>query len=94
MERFRTLATEVNLGPLPHVEANDATMQTILTIVFTTTGAISLLIITIAAFKLIASRGSPQDLTKTKNALVFAVIGLVISVSAGVIISFVIGGIT
>jgi len=86
--------TAPNVGPLPHVQPTDATMQTVLTIVFTTTGAISLLIMTIAGFKYITSRGSPQDVAKAKNAIIFSVVGLIISISAGAIIKFVIGGIT
>jgi hypothetical protein len=86
--------TAPNVGPLPHVQPTDATLQIVLTIIFTTTGAISLLIMTIAGFRYITSRGSPQDVGKSKNAIVYAVIGLLVSVSAGAIIKFVIGGIT
>ena len=86
--------TTPNVAPLPHVQPTDATIQTILTIVFTTTGAISVLILTIAGFRYITSRGSPQDVAKSKNAIVYAAIGLLVSISAGAIIKFVVGGLT
>lgn len=86
--------TSPNVGPLPHVQPGDSTIQIVLTIIFTTTGAISLLILTIAGFKYILSRGSPQEVAKAKNAIVYAIIGLIVSISAGTIVRFVIGGLT
>ena len=86
--------TSPNVGPLPHVQPNDSTIQTVLTIVFTTTGAISLLILTVAGFRYIVSRGSPQDVAKSKNAIIYSIIGLIISISAGTLVRFVVGGLT
>ena len=86
--------TQVQVDDLPHVDPSSATLQTILTIVFTTVGAISLLIVTIGGFKYVVSRGSPSEVAKAKNTIVYALLGLVVSISAGLIVRFVIGEVT
>jgi hypothetical protein len=83
--------TQVSVKELPQVAPTSATIQTILTIVFTTMGAISLVIVTIAGFRYIVSRGSAQEVAKAKNTIVYALIGLIVSLSAGLIVRFVLG---
>ncbi len=69
--------------------SNDA-VQTVLQIVFALIGAVAVIILMLAALKYITSRGDPQAVAKAKNTIVYAAIGLVISVSAFTIVSFVI----
>ncbi len=85
------IATMVDLSPLPKVSAGSGEVQKALTIVFSTTGSISLLIITIAGFRYVVARGNPQVISQSKSAIAYAAIGLLVSTSAVVIVSFVLG---
>ncbi len=76
---------------LPKPNADSAHLQTILSIVFGLAGSIALLIIIIAGFTFIVSGGDPQKIIKSRQAILYAVVGLVISVFAFVIVQFVIG---
>jgi Type IV secretion system pilin len=85
------LAETVNHLNLPQVQANQSTMSTILQIVFGVIGAVSVLIIVIAGFQFVLSSGDPAKVAKARNTILYAAIGLGVSASAFVIVSFVIG---
>jgi hypothetical protein len=94
MSLFTILAqTQVSTAPLPNIAASHAEIQKLLNIVFSCTGAIALLIITIAGFRYIISRGQPQGVAQAKDAIIYACIGLVVSISALAIVNFVAGSI-
>ncbi|HEY5668309.1 MAG TPA: hypothetical protein VIR03_04045 [Candidatus Saccharimonadales bacterium] len=82
--------TVIDTGPLPKVTADSGKIQTILSTVFVITGAIAMLVITIAGFRYSISHGDPKLISQSKNAILYAVIGLVVSISAFAIINFVI----
>lgn len=87
----KILAAVVNVDPLPKPTADSARLQTVLSTVFLITGAIALLVITIAGFRYTISHGDPKLINQSKNAILYAVIGLVVSISAFAIINFVVG---
>jgi len=89
-----TIAQEINVSPLPNVQATDDKVQTILNITFSITGAISLLVITIAGFQYIISQGNPQAVGKAKNAIIYACVGLGVSILAISIVTFVVKGVS
>jgi len=89
---FASRLAQLNVTPIPHVNATSARLQDILSIVFATTGAIALLIITISGFRYIASRGDPNAVAGAKNAIIYAVVGLLVSVSAFSIVTLVANG--
>lgn len=66
------------------------TVSKALQLVFAIAGAISLLIITIAAFQYVISQGDPQSTAKAKNTILYAIIGLVVCATAFSVITFVI----
>lgn len=78
-------------GNLPDVTADPATIGVILNIVFVIVGAICLLIVTIAGFRYVVSRGDPSAVAKAKNTILYALIGIAITVSAATIVNFVVG---
>jgi Type IV secretion system pilin len=94
MWQFLTHAVvaQVDIGPLPQVSASASKLQSILSIVFVTTGAIAVLIITIAGFRYVVSRGDPNAVAGAKNAIIYAVVGLIISIAAFSIVTFVVNG--
>lgn len=64
--------------------------QNAMQVVFAIMGAISVLVITIAAFQYVTSSGDPQKTAKAKDTIMYAVIGLAIAVLATAIIQFVV----
>lgn len=86
-------AAVVDTGPLPKPAADSGHLQTALSTVFVITGAIALLVITIAGFRYTISHGDPKLIAQSKNAILYAVIGLVVSMTAFAIVNFVIGNI-
>ena len=82
--------TKVDTGPLPHVNATSATIKTVLDIVFTITGSLALLMITVGGFRYIISRGDPSATAQAKDTILYALVGLVISITAYSIVAFVV----
>jgi uncharacterized membrane protein YidH (DUF202 family) len=89
----KIMAAVVDTGPLPNPAADSARLQSFLSVTFLITGSIALLIITIAGFRYTISHGDPRLIAQSKNAILYAVIGLVVSISAFAIVNFVIGNV-
>jgi hypothetical protein len=81
----------IDVSPLPHVSSDSSEVQIILNILFGLLGGIALLVITISGFRYIISAGEPAEVEKAKNAIIYAVIGLVVSILAFAIVDFVTG---
>ena len=75
---------------LPHPNTG-STLKTVLEIVFSIAGALSLLVLVIAGFTFITSQGDPQKVAQARNAIVYAAAGLAVSILAVSIVGFVIG---
>lgn len=84
------LPYQVDISCLPTTTTNGK-VKVILGIVFTILGAISLLMVTIGGFRYVLSEGDPQGVSKAKNTIVFALIGLLVSISAVAVVDFVVG---
>lgn len=69
----------------------DGTLVTVLQLVIGFIGAISFLIIVIAGLKYVMSRGNPDEISKSKDTILYALVGLLVSMSALAIVTFVIG---
>jgi len=87
----KIMAAIVDIGPLPAPNADSARIQVVLSALFGTLGAICLLVITIAGFRYVVSHGDPNVIGQAKQTILYAVIGLVICLSAIAIVSFVAG---
>ena len=68
---------------------NGSTIQTALQIAFGIAGAIAVIIIIIAGLRYTISSGNPQEAAKAKNAILYAVVGLVVCVVGTAIVRFV-----
>jgi hypothetical protein len=86
-----SLLAIITPGGLPQVDATNITVQSILSFIFALAGIISLLIITLAAFRYTISRGDPENIKKAKNTIIYASVGLAITMSAYGIVTFVYG---
>lgn len=74
---------------LPKVAAGTPELQSILTITFGIIAAIAVLIIVVAGFKYVTSEGKSENTAKARETIIYAVVGLVISLSAEAIVAFV-----
>jgi hypothetical protein len=83
--------TPINVSPLPQPTAGNAKITTIFAIVFTIMGALSLLMITVGGFRYVMSHGDPQAISRAKGTILYSLLGLIISISAVAIVTFVLG---
>jgi flagellar basal body-associated protein FliL len=75
---------------LPAVSADANALKIILQIVFGVVGSLAVLFVVIGGFKFVLSNGDPNETKKARETIQYAVIGLVLALSAEVIVSFVI----
>jgi hypothetical protein len=87
------LAAVVDTSPLPAPVADAPRLQLILTVVFTIIGGISVLVIAIAGFRYIVSHGDPNVIAQAKQSIIYALVGVVVSISAVAIAQFVLGNV-
>ena len=66
-------------------------IPTVLNIFFIVLGGVSLIVIIISGIRLMTSSGDPQAITKARNTIIYAAVGLAISISAFTIVSVVVG---
>jgi succinate dehydrogenase/fumarate reductase cytochrome b subunit len=76
---------------LPKIAANDSTFGNIIGSVFIFAGAWATLFIVIGAIRYAASAGDQGLITKAKDTILYAVIGLVVSLLAFTIVQFLLG---
>jgi len=95
---FRILAESVSPGnlpgaptptnPSPNSLTSVAAVQTILGVVFGIVGALALLIITVSGLRYITAAGDPEKTTRAKNGIIYALVGLIVAISAEAIVAF------
>lgn len=93
MGHFMLFAQSFTDG-LPHASANHNTLETILNVVFTVTASITLLVIVIAGLRYIIARGDPQATAQARETITYAVVGLIITLAAFGIVTFVLKGLS
>lgn len=87
-----------NIGPLgdaeslglPEVDASESQLQNIFTTLFVITGALATIFIIVGGLRYVTSGGSSERIEKAKNTILYAVIGLGVSIFAAVIVNFVV----
>jgi hypothetical protein len=75
----------------PQPAANAASVKIALQLVFGVIGVATVIYIIISALRYQASLGDPQATAKLRNAIIYAAIGLVIAVSAELLVTFTLG---
>lgn len=84
--------TIVNCSSLPQPDTSTS-LSTILSIVFAVTAAIALLMIVIAGFRFVIAGGNSEDMARARMTIIYAVVGLLVSMAAFSIVTFVIKGV-
>lgn len=88
--RFAQVLNPNEIHNVPQTELGSTQITNALQVVFGIFAAAAVLIIAISAFRIVISRGNPQDITRARDSIVFAIIGLVISLAAFSIVTFVV----
>ena len=76
---------------LPQATASGANLQNIVQIVLSIFAVIAVLIIVIAALNIVTAGGDPAKVAKARSTILYALIGLIIAISADVIVALIAG---
>lgn len=66
-------------------------LASVLELVFILAGIISVIMVIVGGYWYVVSAGDPQKVKRAKDTILYAIVGLVISVSAWAIVGFVLG---
>lgn len=88
--KLHKIFSAIDASSLPQTELTDATLKTVLQFVFGLAGAIAFLVIVIAGLRYTLSGGKAESISKAKNTIIYALVGLIISISGYTIVSFVV----
>lgn len=90
---LRLVGTELNTGPLPNSGGGNAPADFIkpaLQIVFALLGSVALLVIVISGIRYMTAVGDPGKVAQARATILYALIGLVIALSAFSIVTIVV----
>ena len=76
---------------LPEASADGSTLQTVLGTAFLFAGGLAFIFIIVGGLKYVLSAGDPNQTATAKNTILYAAIGLIVSLAAFTIVQFVIG---
>lgn len=79
---------------LPQPSADAARIEVLLNWFFVIAAVISFLVIVIAGFQFIISSGEPEKIAKARRTILYALVGLIVSLSSAAIVSFVVARLT
>jgi len=82
----------IDASSLPQVQADQSTVDNILSIFFGILGGIAVLVVAIGGLRYILANGDPSALAQAKNTILYAIIGLLVAVSGYAIVTFVLRG--
>lgn len=88
---FDYLAQAIKIDSLPQTPGTSGTITTVFTIVFSIVGAISVIMIIIGGIKYAGSQGDPNGTAKAKNTIIYAIVGVLVSIFAVTIVQYTIG---
>ena len=96
MIRFLLSAIDVNPNDVdipksPLTTGTNGSIERTLQLVWIGIGSVAVLMIVIGGLQYVLTRGDPQKAAKAKNTILYALVGLVISITAWSIVTFVIG---
>jgi hypothetical protein len=76
---------------LPHVTASQSELQTVLQLLFGIIGAIAVLFVVVGGLRYTLSGGTPEDMSRAKNTIIYAVVGLLVVMFAEALVTFAFG---
>lgn len=88
--RLAQLIPDSKIPNIPKVAATQDTLNGIVNGVFFIAGAVSIIFVIIGGIRYIMSQGDAQNLSRAKNTILYALVGLVVVTSAFFIVQIVI----
>lgn len=80
--------SQVNADKLPKL-AIQGSIPAVLRVIFALAALLSVVFVAVGGLKYTLSNGDPQGMAKAKNTILYALVGLVIAISAFTIVGFV-----
>jgi hypothetical protein len=77
---------------IPKGQIDSTSLSSVFEIAFAALGSIAFIIIVVSGMKFVLSRGNPDAVAKARNTIIYAAIGLVISMLSFAIVRFVVRG--
>lgn len=77
------------LTAIPNVAADSSAIQTALSVTFSTIAAIAVIIIILQAIKFVLSSGEPEKAANARKGIIYALVGLVLALSANFLVLFI-----
>jgi hypothetical protein cdivTM_30108 len=71
-------------------DTSDSTVAGVIRVALGALAAISIVVIIVAGFQFVVSRGDPAQVKKARQTILYAVVGLVLAASASVIVPYII----
>jgi hypothetical protein len=91
LKHLASVKVDPNSVGVPVVPLNNNALADILGIVFIAVGGIAVLFLLIGAVRYVTSAGDQNNIKQAKDTILYAVIGIVISLSAFTIVQFTLG---
>lgn len=88
-----TLAATVPTTNIPKVSADQNALNATLSATFLVIGGLATLYLLIGAIKYIISNGDPNATGQAKNTILYAIVGIIVSLLAFTIVQFVLGNV-
>ncbi len=89
------LAAPINVAPndigIPQVPLDNSALANALSAVFMLLGGMAVLFMLVGAVRYITSAGDPKNIKTAKDTILYALVGLVISMSAFTVVQFTLG---
>lgn len=76
---------------IPKTDITQTKINDVYSLIFGIAGGVAVIIIILGGIKFITSQGDPQAIAKARNMIIYAAIGLAVSISAFIIVTFVVG---
>ncbi len=87
---FYTLAQLRGAHGLPNPDTSNV-LETVLKTSFVIIGALAVIFVIIGGFQYVLSGGNPNNTSRAKETIIYAIVGLVVSLLAFSIVDFVVG---
>lgn len=94
MQIVQFIAGVIDPTGLPNAQADTAKISTIVNLLFGIVASIAVLMIVIGGFRYIVAHGDANAMAQARNTILYAVVGLLITMTAFAIVTFVVKGIS
>lgn len=78
---------------LPDTDLGETERDRVLNIIFTLTGSLATIFIIVGGLRYVLAAGNSEKIQQAKNTILYAVVGLLVTIFALVIVNFVIGSV-